>query len=75
MTKPLANTLCPLCGGANQCMPATTGSFEGECWCTRAVISADALAKVPKQLIDRACLCPRCAGTEQAKPQILDPQP
>lgn len=65
--KPLATTLCPLCGGANQCTPANTGKFDGECWCTRATISPEALKRVPKDQVDKACLCPRCAaGLEEA---------
>ena len=59
---PLANTICPLCGGSNQYTPASAGTFDVECWCTRALISPDALARIPDQQIDKACLCPRCAS-------------
>lgn len=58
----LPNTACPICGGSNQCAPASTGTFEVECWCTKATISPAALARVPADLIDKACLCPRCAA-------------
>jgi len=60
--KALPNTTCPVCGGSNQCMPASTGTFDVPCWCTTASISAEALARVPVELIDKACLCPRCAS-------------
>lgn len=60
--KPLPNTICPLCGGANHCAPASLGTLEVECWCTKVVIDREALARVPADSIDKACLCPRCAG-------------
>ena len=65
MTQALPNTLCPLCplcGGANQCAPASAGTLDVECWCTKAVISPEALARIPADLVNKACLCPRCAG-------------
>jgi hypothetical protein len=62
MQKPLPNTICPLCGGSNQCAPASTGTLDAECWCTKATISREALARVPPALVDKACLCPRCAA-------------
>lgn len=58
----LPNTLCPLCGGANECVPASTGRLDVECWCSKTAISAAALARVPAELINKACLCPRCAA-------------
>jgi hypothetical protein len=60
--KPLPNTTCPLCGGLNECAPAAAGHFNVECWCTTAVISPEALKRVPSELVNKACLCPRCAG-------------
>ena len=67
--KALPTTICPLCGGANQCAPASTGSLDVPCWCTKASISREALARVPAELVDKACLCPRCAGAVDA-PEI-----
>ncbi|TAJ53028.1 MAG: DNA or RNA helicase of superfamily II [Nevskiaceae bacterium] len=58
----LPNSQCPLCGGANQCAPARAGTLDVECWCTRATISPQALARVPAEWVNRACLCPRCAA-------------
>ncbi|KAA0693239.1 hypothetical protein DT594_15305 [Halopseudomonas laoshanensis] len=62
--KPLANTLCPLCGAANECQPAQAGSFDVACWCMTTTINAQALARVPAEMGDTACLCPRCAAGE-----------
>lgn len=66
--QPLANPTCPLCGGANQCAPATAGTFAVECWCTTAAISPEALARVPAELVGKACLCPRCAAAVEQEP-------
>ncbi|HCT39928.1 MAG TPA: DNA or RNA helicase of superfamily II [Moraxellaceae bacterium] len=70
MTAPtlqaLPETRCPLCGGANQCAPAQAGRLDVECWCSKAVISPAALARVPADKINKACLCPRCAAAVDA---------
>ena len=58
----LANHECPLCGGANHCAPAQAGTLNVECWCSKTTISAEALARVPAEQINKACLCPRCAA-------------
>lgn len=71
---PLANTICPLCGGSNQCAPASAGTFDIECWCTKAVISPEALAQIPSEQVDKACLCPRCASGV-ASAILLKPAP
>ena len=59
--QPLPNLRCPLCGGPNDCAPAACGRFDTDCWCSRAAVSPDALARVPEAERGRACLCPRCA--------------
>lgn len=58
----LSDAICPLCGGANQCAPAMTGRLDIECWCTKAFIGAEVLEQVPEHLLNKACLCPRCAA-------------
>jgi len=63
----LPNTTCPLCGGANQCAPAAAGRLDVPCWCTTATISAEALARVPPELVNKACLCPKCATAVDSK--------
>jgi hypothetical protein len=74
--KPLPNHICPLCGGANQCAPAAAGRFDVQCWCTTATVSAEAIARIPPELRDKACLCPRCAaGLSLRDQQDAAPQP
>jgi hypothetical protein len=60
--EPLREPTCPLCGGANGCVPAATGRFDQTCWCTKAVIDREALARLRAAAKGRACLCARCAG-------------
>ena len=69
---PLANTACPLCGGANQCLPASTGTFDIECWCTKVPVSPEALAELAPELVGQACLCPRCAAGKQQPTQARE---
>ena len=72
----LPRTLCPLCGGANHCAPASAGRLDVECWCTRTTVSREALARVPADLVDKACLCPRCAaGGRDAEPGPVSHDP
>lgn len=59
--QPLPAPLCPLCGSQNQCAPANAGRFDVECWCKSAVIPPELLQQLPASLMDKACLCPRCA--------------
>lgn len=70
---PLPNHLCPLCGAANQCAPARAGRFDVECWCTSTPVSTEALARVPAELVDKACLCPRCAAGVHAADPVAAP--
>ena len=52
-------SLCPVCGKPNTC-----GMTQGksECWCFDLTIDRAALARIPLEAKDRACLCPRCAA-------------
>jgi hypothetical protein len=63
--QPLPNLACPLCGGPNDCRAAQTGSFDRRCWCADVVIDAAALARVPNDVRNLACLCRRCATAPQ----------
>lgn len=63
MLEALPNTICPLCGGANNCAPAAAGSLDVPCWCSTVAVSKEALAQVPAGLVNKACLCPRCAAS------------
>jgi len=66
----LPNQMCPLCGELNQCSPAKAGNLDVECWCSKTSINEEALARVPEQLINKACLCPRCAAGVNGTGQI-----
>ncbi|WP_081463524.1 cysteine-rich CWC family protein [Hylemonella gracilis] len=68
VTTPLPNLTCPLCGGDNQCAPATSGSFQVDCWCRTASVHPEALARIPPERRGLACLCPRCAGVSDGRP-------
>lgn len=53
---------CPLCGQSNRCTQADP-ALEGQaCWCFSERIDRNALERIPPELVDRACLCPRCAA-------------
>lgn len=70
-SQPLPNGVCPRCGAANHCAPASTGSFDVKCWCTQVEVSRRALSEVPVQLQGKACLCPACAALPEASPDAL----
>lgn len=54
---------CPVCGDQNGCAAAAMGRERcTDCWCFRVTVPAEALARVPEAALNRACLCPRCAG-------------
>lgn len=56
---------CPLCGGPNRCaneIEKATGRPQPPCWCTRVDFPRELLARVPAEAVDKACLCPACAG-------------
>ncbi|SDS77652.1 Cysteine-rich CWC [Halopseudomonas sabulinigri] len=72
--QPNQPELCPLCGNANQCGLATARQAAAPCWCFSTPVSKAALARVPAEQIDKACLCPNCAaGLEAAEPVAADP--
>ncbi len=52
---------CPLCGAANQCTLTNPATATLPCWCFSTPISADALARIPAEARQQACLCPACA--------------
>lgn len=59
---PLATLDCPLCGGANACAAAISGSFETPCWCRQATFAPALLARVPEAQRGQACICQGCAS-------------
>jgi Cysteine-rich CWC len=54
---------CPLCGNANECAAARTGTFDTPCWCTSARFAPELLAALPAASVGRACICRRCAAS------------
>jgi hypothetical protein len=57
--EPQPALVCPLCGKANQCAPAASGSFDTPCWCTTVKVDPAAIAALGGNR--DACLCPACA--------------
>jgi prepilin-type N-terminal cleavage/methylation domain-containing protein/prepilin-type processing-associated H-X9-DG protein len=51
---------CPLCGGANECQLCSPAIYKGQCWCARAAMPAELLARVPENFRNRACICRAC---------------
>lgn len=63
MSRPTASadgSRCPLCGQANQCAMAA-GLPAQDCWCMRAPVSREALARLAPAQRGRTCICPLCA--------------
>ncbi len=54
--------LCPLCGEANACQLCSPAAFKGPCWCVRAELPAELLARVPENFRNRACICQKCVA-------------
>ncbi len=59
----LPNHHCPLCGKPNECVAASSGRHDVNCWCVSATINPASLALVPEALKNKACLCRECAQT------------
>lgn len=53
---------CPLCGQSNRCTQADPALAGQSCWCFSTPVDREALESIPPELVDRACLCPRCAA-------------
>ena len=64
---------CPLCGGANECQLCSPAAYKGQCWCARAEISPELLARVPENSRNRACLCHRCVEKFQLEKSFATP--
>lgn len=56
-------SLCPLCGGSNDCQLCSDAPVKGPCWCANVEIPDALLARVPENLRHRACICRRCVET------------
>lgn len=72
MNTPPAKSICPLCGGSNDCAMTQVGGAQPECWCMQVKIGADVLARVSRPEVpgpdvpnlsgSAACICARCAA-------------
>ncbi|GAB2460043.1 MAG: cysteine-rich CWC family protein [Comamonas sp.] len=60
MTTPAIASLCPLCGGDNQCAMAQ-GLPPEQCWCMAATIPPEALAAIAPEQRGQQCICTACA--------------
>lgn len=56
---------CPVCGMSNRCTLADPRTADKPCWCFSVEIDPAALAALPDDLRNKACLCPRCAGLSE----------
>ncbi|RJG14430.1 DNA or RNA helicase of superfamily II [Pseudomonas cavernicola] len=61
MTITLDPSRCPLCGLSNTCTHADPATASQPCWCFSLAVEPLALQRIPSALLNRACLCPRCA--------------
>jgi len=72
-------SLCPLCGGPNDCQLCKTAVVKGPCWCACVEIPDALLTRVPESLRNRACICRSCVDkfnhTSNSRPQTPDPRP
>jgi len=57
--------LCPACGKLNSCAQAASDSEVTHCWCFGVEVKPQALQDLPPEALNRACLCPACAGVVQ----------
>ena len=59
MTSAVDPSLCPVCGEPNSC---GLSRGKSECWCLALQIPEQALARVPAEAKNLACICARCAA-------------
>jgi hypothetical protein len=63
--------ICPACGSSNNCTLADPRTADQACWCFSATIDPAVLAALPEELKNKACLCPRCAGVQDAMLSVV----
>jgi len=61
-------TLCPLCGGPNDCQLCLPAARQDRCWCVHEEFPKELLARVPDYFRNRACICRSCV--EQFRQQM-----
>lgn len=63
-------SICPLCGKENKCaneIEKATGVKQEPCWCTEVKFDSDLLARVPEELVRKACICRECAQASESQ--------
>jgi len=58
-TNDLDNSICPLCGGPNQCALAVDRNAD-ECWCDKVEFPKELLAQIPDGAVRKTCVCQTC---------------
>jgi hypothetical protein len=58
---------CPLCGKPNDCQLCTSTAYKGPCWCAKAKIPDELIARVAPDLQNKACVCRACVSAFQRK--------
>jgi hypothetical protein len=58
------DTICPFCKSKNQCM----AQVEEPCWCNNANVPKELLALVPKETINKSCVCLSCIKSFNENP-------
>lgn len=64
---------CPLCGKPNDCQLCTQAAYKGPCWCTKAKIPEELLARVPDEARNKACICRECVSAFHREQAISGP--
>jgi len=75
MTQANKDTLCPVCGEANECRIANGCLYKGACWCDQADVPAHVLRFLVEGQLEPACLCRRCLATLAHDARSLDDTP
>jgi len=68
-------SLCPLCGGPNECQLCAPLAGKGPCWCVNLEMPAALLARVPENFRNRACVCKGCVEKFQCEKISSAPRP
>jgi hypothetical protein len=71
LATPAPRTCCPLCGEANGCAPAASGTFATPCWCAAARFPPALLAALPPGEAP-ACVCAACIRRAHASVEATD---
>ncbi|WP_153730836.1 cysteine-rich CWC family protein [Sporosarcina obsidiansis] len=51
--------VCPICKGNNQCGNGLPKE-KRDCWCTNKEFPEEVFRQIPKEDLDKHCICPNC---------------